>query len=159
KAIARRMSPTKLRAWLKDEKTPVARLRLYPYLLGICGRAEDGAIFRAVIDRLISGAHHHLLDGALIGYTLLDPKGGWAFLCDRMHNPAINYWCRNACLVAARDLALVHPGVVSDKDWLAEMRLVLRQPALADVTIRCLEELSCWKLTDEVLGLFDKKDF
>ena len=69
----------KIFGWLKDPSTPSARLGFYGLLAGHCGKKEDAATLRQLLDdptrRFASG-----LDGLMAGYILLDPKAGWDYL-------------------------------------------------------------------------------
>src|SRR5262249_5324358 len=70
--IAPRLDAGKLRAWLKDPKTPPERLSVYALLLGACGHVEDAAFLRGLLDESeerVANAY----DGILAGYTNLKP--------------------------------------------------------------------------------------
>src|SRR5262249_37340636 len=74
--IANKLSPEKIRGWLKDPKTPQERLGLYAFLLGGCGKQADATFLRSLLDKpteRLTPAY----DGILDGYIQLMPKEGW----------------------------------------------------------------------------------
>jgi hypothetical protein len=159
RAVARRMSPARLRAWVFNDEIAPHRVRLYAYLLGHCGEAKDAALLRLYLDgQRRRGAFSHL-DGALTGYTLLNPQAGWAYTRDLIKDPKHDFMLRYAGLRSVRDLFAAHPGVVAQKDLLAGLGLLIAQDDMADLPIEFLRRQKCWKLTDQVLGLQDKTAF
>src|SRR5262249_45002121 len=65
-AVANKLDPAKLRAWVKDPQTPAYRLNVYSLMLGACGGDQDAALLREMIDKptddMLSA-----LDGLLAG--------------------------------------------------------------------------------------------
>jgi hypothetical protein len=160
RTAAKGLAPEKLRGWLRDEKTPATRLRLYGYLLGNCGTKADAALLRKLLDRLTRHEDGSpVCDGILTGYTLLDPKEGWAYARELFKRPNADFIGRYSALRAARYFHTTHPGVLTQKDILGVVSLALEQPDMADLPVNDLRQWKCWELTDAVLALFDNKDF
>lgn len=70
--------PDKFVAWLRDQSQPDARLGLYGFLLGHCGKDEHARI----LDEMLSTPRKALrvwsgVEGLFTGYTLLNPEEGW----------------------------------------------------------------------------------
>src|SRR5262249_55789952 len=47
-----------------------------------------------------------------------------------------------------------HPGVLSEKDIMDVVSILVRQPDIADIPIEYLRQWRCWTLTDQILPLF-----
>jgi len=155
----RTLSPDKLRLWLQDDSMPRERLRLYAFLLANCGSREDAALLRKLLDNLVKQNAPTLIDGVLTGYTLLSPKDGWAYTCELLKNPSAGWFVRYSCLRAARYFHTTQPDVVTEKDILAAVDQALEQQDLADIAVEYLRQWKCWKLTNHVLALTNKKGF
>jgi hypothetical protein len=158
RSAARKLPPDRLRQWLQNEKTQSNRLRLYGYLLGNCGSSDDAILLRKLLDRLTSTKETGLVDGILTGYTLLDPKEGWAF-CRECLRGSANFVVRYSALRTARYFYTTHPGVVTDKETLDAIAPAFDQNDMADLAMEYLRDWKCWKHTDQILALASKKGF
>jgi hypothetical protein len=156
---ARKLSANKLCCWLHNERLQPARAGLYVFLLGHCGDRDDAALVRKMLDRYRKQASPQSLDFMLTGYTLLDPKAGWAYTRGVLKDPAADFILRYAALRSVRYLYTSQTGVVSEKDLLDGMSPLLEQSDIADLPIDNLRKWKCWKFTDQILALADKKDF
>jgi hypothetical protein len=159
RTVARTLPAVKLRRWLQDPRTPANRLRLYGYLLGNCGEAKDAGLLRKLLDRLVKQPSPSLVDGILTGYTLLDPKAGWALTKALAENASTHFMIRYSALRAARYFRTTHPGIVTEKQIIAVMSQAVVQSDIADLAIEYLRQWKCWKLTGTILPLFDRKEF
>ena len=159
RTAAKNLSAEKLRGWLRADKTPAARLRLYAYLLSACGGGADAVLLRELLDRLLKQPDPPQFDGILTGYTILAPREGWAYAREIAKDSAASFMARYAVMRAARYFWTMHPGVVSERDLLGVLELALDQSDLADIPISYLRQWRCWKLTDRVVGLSGRKGF
>jgi hypothetical protein len=147
----------RLRGWLRNPRTPVSRLRLYGLLLCTCGNRGDAALLRAVVARETRGEPASSIDGLLIGWTLLDPAGGWAQVRTLLDRPSSVFSVRYAALKAACFLQENRPEVIGKKKFQEALSLVLAQGDIADLAIHALRRCRCWDLTGHVLALHGKR--
>src|SRR5262249_41487951 len=116
---ARTLSAAKLRRWITARRTPESRLHLYGYLLGLCGKSKmDAPLLRKVLGRLLSQTRPPRIDGLLTGYTLLDPKAGWACTMSLLGNSSEEFLSRYQALRSVRYFYLTHPALITEKDVL-----------------------------------------
>lgn len=148
-------NPAKLRRWLRDPRTGRELWGLYALMLGHCGNAQDGPVFRALLRketvRPIDWRH---IEGTLIGYTLVDRKKGWATIREQFEHPGQDYERRWAALRAVRFLHDSRPGLISEKEILAVLRLAVAQGDVADFAINDLRAWRCWDFTESILSHF-----
>ncbi len=156
--VGQTLAPEKLRKWLRDKDTREERLRLYGYLLGNCGNRDDATLLRKLLERLAKEEHPTQPDGILVGYTLLDPKAGWAYTCD-LAKEHTDFLVRYSALRAARYFRTTQPEVLTEADLLRVVKFALGDPDTADFAVDDLRTWKCWKLTDEVLALATKEKF
>jgi hypothetical protein len=150
---ARALPPEKLRTMLKDPKAPLYRLSTYGFLLGNCGNTADAAFLRDLAAKQIK-KDKQVSDGVLTGYTLLDPKKGWAFARKLMANPGNAFVVRYAALRTARFFHDTRPDIIDKKAILELIRDGLNQEDMADLPIEDLRRWRCWDLTTHVLSLY-----
>ena len=74
--VAGKLSPAKLRGWVKNPKVPPLRASLYAFLLGACGKDEDAELLLSLLkdpgERSVMA-----FEGLLGGYVQLRPREGW----------------------------------------------------------------------------------
>jgi hypothetical protein len=154
--MARRLPAETLASWLQDSKTPPYRFGLYASLIGLCGKPEHGKILRAMIDdpekRKGSG-----IDGMLVGYVALEPKDAWTYLTSLLKDDKEDFLMRYAGLRTIRFMWDYRPDLVSQKDLVDGLALVLAHADMADFAIEDLRKWKRWEMTDKVLDLFGKK--
>ncbi len=155
----RLLPPDKLRHLIQDKKTPQERLRLYAFLLANCGNRDDSVLLRKLLDRLVKQNAPYLIDGILTGYTLLSPKEGWDFTRGLLKDPNMAFSFQYAGLRAARYFHTSQPDVVSEEDITGAVGFALQHQPIADFPIEYFREWKCWKLTEQILGLYSKKGF
>jgi hypothetical protein len=138
--IAGKLSPDKLRGWLKDPKIPQERLGLYAFLLGGCGKDVDATFLRTLLDKPTEHTTP-AYDGILDGYIQLRPKEGWELARTLLRNEKQPFQIRFAVV---RTLRFFHNWKPEENEAniLACLRLVLAQGDLADLAIA---DLIRWK--------------
>jgi hypothetical protein len=155
--VAAKLSPEKLRGWLKNPQTPVERLGVYAFLLGACGGQPDAVFLEGLLrdrgERTL-GAY----DGILSGYMRLEPKKGWELAAAALKDGKEKLPVRLAVVRAVRFHQNWQPKenrahVVKCLD------AMLTQGELADVAVEELRRLQIWDLTRAVLALYGKKGY
>jgi hypothetical protein len=153
--VARHLPAAKLRAWLRDSRTPAERIGLYAFLLGACGGKEDVPWFQAALartgDRSIDS-----VDGILSGYIQLCPKEGWDYLVALLGNGKHPLPLRLAVL---RTLRFYHAWKPREMraPVLKALGAMVEQGELADLAVEELRKGRLWDLTDAVLALYGRK--
>lgn len=155
RALAEKLPADTLLKWLKDPNTRGSRFGLYGLMIGHCGKPENAADLRKLLndpDRAFSSG----LDGMLAGYTLLNPKSGWEFILGYLNDPKKDFSSRYAALKTVRFIWEYRPDVIERKQLIEAIRLLLAQPDIADLPIEDLRKWGAWDLTEEVLALAAK---
>jgi hypothetical protein len=155
--IAKALPAATLAEWLEDPKTPAYRYGLYASLLGHCGDPKKhGDLLRTMIDdpkkRMGSG-----VDGMMAGYLMLQPKEGWKHLQNYLKNEKEDFYLRHAVLRTLRFYWDNRHDVMTKEEVLKGMVMTMQLPDIADFAIDDLRNWQVWKMTDQVLDLFDKK--
>lgn len=161
RAFARKLKPEKLRQWVANEKTAVDRVRLYGYMLGNCGTADDAKLLCCVLKRMCEKKEPPWqADGVMTGYTILDPKAGWTFVKCLAADGRAEFTARYGALRTARYFHTTpHPEIVSEKDVLAVVTALLAHGDIADMAIEDLRKWRCWDFTHTILALDGKPGF
>jgi hypothetical protein len=148
----------RIAGWLRDPRLFGARVGSYALMLGHCGGAEDAALLRGLLEdpdhRLITG-----IDGVLAGYILLEPKEGWKYLLSVLENPRTEFNYRWSALRTARFFLDNRLDVVSKKDGLDAVTLLIEDKDMGDMAIEELRKRGCVELMDRILGLQDRPVF
>jgi hypothetical protein len=154
--MARTLPADKIADWLQDPNTPAFRFGLYASMLGHCGKEKHAALLRKMLDdeqkRLSTG-----VDGVLAGYTMLQPKAGWAYACGILKDPAKEFMLRYAALRTVRFFWDSRPDVLDRKELVKGVAPLLDQGDIADLAIEDLRKWGQWDLCDRVLGLYGRK--
>ncbi|MBM3982583.1 MAG: hypothetical protein FJ304_20390 [Planctomycetes bacterium] len=137
----------KLRKWIGTGNLSYARTQHYCVLLGHCGKPGDAALLRKVLDAPDQRNH----GAPLIGYVLVDPKGGHAHLTKFIADPKIAFRPRYGGLVALRYFYDHRPDVLSQKDAVAGMVALMAHADIADMSMDDLRKRKVWSATDAVL--------
>jgi hypothetical protein len=152
-----KLSPEKLRGWLKDPQTPPERLSLYAFLLGGCGGDADAAFLESKLkdddERTINA-----YDGYLGGYVHLRPRDGWDKVTSVLRDGRKPLPMR---LAVVRTVRMYHGWKPKESrdDVLKSLAAMIAQGELADVAIEDLRRWKMWDLTPDVLALYGKKGF
>jgi hypothetical protein len=154
--MARKLPADTLADWLKDPKTPPYRYGLYASLLGHCGTDKHAKLLKEMMDdaekRRGSG-----LDGMLAAYIMIKPKEGWAYLGGMLKDEKEDFMVRYAALRTIRFIWEQRPDLISKKDLVKGLELVLAQGDMADFAIEDLRKWQRWEMTGTVLDLWGKK--
>jgi hypothetical protein len=150
RGIAEKLPGDKILNWLKDSNTPASRFGLYGMLIGHCGKKEDAAAIRALLDNPMR-AYSSGLDGLIAGYIMLDPKAGWDYLKELVTNEKNEFPVRYAGLKVLRFCWEYRPDVISKAQVLEGMKVLMAQPDLADLPIEDLRKWEQWDMTKVVL--------
>jgi hypothetical protein len=150
--LAKTLPAERVIKWLKDADTPSFRIGLYASMLGHAGKEKDAGVLKALLDdperRAASG-----VDGLLAAYAMLKPKDGWAYLLGTLKNTKEEFMFRYAALRAVRFLHDYRTDVVSKKDLVAGVCVLLGQEDIADLAIEDLRKWGAWGQADKVLGV------
>jgi hypothetical protein len=156
--MAKSLPADRVAKWLGDPKTPAFRFGLYASMLGHCGTKEHAKQLRDLLEkperRVGMG-----VDGMLAGYTMLDPKEGWAYVRGIFGDGTKEFLLRYAGLRATRFLHDSRPDLVPMKELTSGVALLLDQKDIADLAIDDLRKWKCWNMTDQVLGLKNKAPY
>jgi hypothetical protein len=115
------------------------------------------ALLRAIVAREERGEPRWSIDGLLIGWTLLDPMGGWAHIRALLDRPSSDFAVRYAALKAACFFQEKRPEVIGKKRFQEALVPALAQGDLADLAIDALRRKRCWDLTEPILSLHGKR--
>jgi hypothetical protein len=154
--IAKKLPADKIAGWLKDPKTPTFRFGLYASLLGHCGREKHAKVLRTLLDNPEKWPQIGL-DGMLVGYTMIKPKEGWAYVRGILDNPKKDFQLRYAALKGVRFLWEIRPDLVKKKDLVDGLCLLLKHTDVCDFVIEDLRKWKCWETSDKVLALTTSK--
>ncbi len=156
RAVAEKVSAATVAKWIQDPNTQPSRLGLYGSVLGHCGKPEHAKLLKALLEdpqkRFASG-----IDGMLAGYVLLQPKEGWAYVVNILHDPQRDFLLRYAALRAARFFHEFRPDVIPPAQITTAVTALLEQKDIADLAIEDLRKWGSWEVADKVLGLFGRE--
>jgi hypothetical protein len=146
-----KMSADRLRACLKDPKTPVQRLALIATLLGGCGNGEDAAY---LLGQLTEPTARTLANytGFLKGYLLLRPKEGWDFAL-KLANDGEKPFEQRIAIVRALDYFRQWQPKENRDVALKLLGALLPQKDIGDVAIDRLRRWKMWEMADCVVAL------
>jgi hypothetical protein len=153
-------SAEKLRQLLKEKNVPPARLDLYGYLLGLCGHPRDAALLRPIVDDMVKKDVVH--SRILASYTMLlrrqgKPKECLEYIKAVLGNPKADYLQRYEALKAVRLLWDELSDIVSRKELVGAVALLLEHRDMADFAIEDFRRRGQWQMTRAVLDLADRK--
>jgi hypothetical protein len=152
--IGPRLSPEKLRTWLKEARAP-ERLGIYALLLGACGRDEDASYLRSLLDneRYVSA-----YDGIIGGYVRLRPREGWDLALSILRDGSKPVALR---LAVARTLSFYHGWQPKESrdNVLRCLEAMISQGELADLAVEDMRRWQMWDRTRDVLALYGKKGY
>jgi hypothetical protein len=150
--MAKDLPAARIVKWLGDPATPSFRYGLYASMLGHCGKARDAAVLRGMLDdsekRTGSG-----MDGIMAGYIMLVPKEGWKYTQNALKNTKNDFLFRYAALRAVRFLHEFRSDLISKKELVEGICVLLDQEDMADLAIEDLRKWKCWDKVDRVLAV------
>jgi hypothetical protein len=137
---------------LTKPNRPASHLGLYGVLLGHCGKPEDAAVLRAVLDA--GQAANSGIDGAMAGYVLLKPEEGWNYVRGILNDPQRDFLVRYGALRTARFFWEQQGKVAFARKAIAEaVAPLLEQEDIADMAVEDFRRWQCWDMADRVLAL------
>lgn len=148
--VAQTLPADTLLKWIKDPNTAPSRFGLYGMLLGHCGKPEHAAAILKLLDDP-DNAYSLGLDGMLAGYTLLDPKGGWAKIRAIIDDRKKDFSTRYAALRTVRFFHEFRPDVIKPDQLVEGMKALAAQDDIADIAIEDLRKWKTWDATGFVL--------
>jgi hypothetical protein len=156
-AAAPKLSPERLREWLKNPQTPSDRLSLYALLLGACGGPADADLLATMLNDG-NARSAEAFDGLLAGYIRMRPREGWELAITTLREGKRRQEVRIAIL---RTLRFYHNSqpTQSRANLVLAMAAILQQGELADVAMEDLRQWKMWDLTPVVLSLYGQKGF
>lgn len=156
KEIAHKLPADRLVKWLTDPETSPLRYGAYAQMLGHCGTAKDADLLRKLLDdpkrRGPTG-----LDYMMVGYTLLKPKDGMAYMRGVLQDSTKEFTIRYAALQAIRFFWDFRQDVVDKNELVKGACDLLDQSDVADLAIEDLRKWGRWEICDRVLALKEKK--
>jgi hypothetical protein len=158
RTMAKRLPADKLVRWLSDPKTPLYRYGLYSMLLGECGTAKDGLVFRQLMDdpkKRPGGG----VEGILLGYLFLQPEPAWAYLRSILGDSKEEWLMRYSALRTVRFLWDQRPDLIAKEKLVDAVGGVLAHMDMADIAIEDLRKWQRWEFGDRILSLFDKEGY
>ena len=175
--IADKLPRDRLRKWLVDPNTEVARLGLYGLLLGLCGTEEDAKTMENIIldtkDELRLG-----VNGVIAGYLQLkgepaldliektklkpkyqtDAKGNFV-LNSRGEKKKFPFSETYAAVQALRFYWTYGNGKISKDRLRKAMRELLAREELGDLVIADLARWKDWSVQDKLMTLYEDEDY
>jgi hypothetical protein len=153
---AKGLPADKVAGWLEQPNLPAARIRLYAPLLGDCGADRHAALLCRLVERARKQDGDQGLDGLLLGYTILRPKEGWAYIGGILREAQTPFMDRFSALRAIRFLWGARQGLVSKEDLVSGMSVLLAQGDIADLAVEDLRRWKRWEAAEQVLGCYGK---
>jgi hypothetical protein len=148
-----KMHREKLIEWIKDEKVPPSRRRLYLTMLGMCGTPDDVPMIEGMIkteDRQVRSA----LDAMIGCYLNLRGADGLTLIEDQfLKNDKSEYVDTYSAIVALRVLGQ-ETDVIPKEKLVASLRHMLDRPQLADLVIPDLARWQDWGSVGKLVDLF-----
>jgi hypothetical protein len=153
---AGRFDAVKVRRLIADPTTPVDRLGVFAFLLGVCGNQADADFLSAQLKQTpLPERTSAAFGGLLAGYVLLAPKDGWALTAQVLADEQRGYAERLSAVGTVRFFQATRPAE-SKADVLRCCAALLPHGDLADQAVEDLRRWGYWDLTADVLAQFGK---
>lgn len=154
---APKLDAAKLRAWVKDPKTPSDRLGVYSLLLGACGKPEDVALLRSLLDSK-EDRYANAFDGLLAGYMQQKPREGWEYIHAALAGEKTSLLKKLAVLRTIRFYQGSQPKETRPH-LVQAMKTLLAQPDMADIAVEDLRGWKVWDCTPDIVKLYGQKGY
>lgn len=153
--IAAEVPSDKIAGWIGDKDTPAFRLGLYAMMLGHSGKTDADKYSKLLVSLLEDPQKKVLsgVDGILTGYVLLKPKEGWEYVLNILRDEKREFSTRYSALRAARFFWEYRDDVISRKELIDAVALLLSQSDIADLAVEDLRKWEAWDKAEQVLGL------
>jgi len=150
--MAKTLPAEKVVKWLTSKETATFRMGLYASMLGHCGKEKDAAVLKKMLNDPERQAGSGI-DGVMAGYAMLQPKDGWAYIQGVLKSSKEDFMFRYAALRAVRFLHDYRSDVVTKKDLVAGLGILLAQDDIADLAIEDMRKWQAWDQADKVLAV------
>lgn len=148
--------PVKIRKLIANPDSPLERLGVYAFLLGVCGKAEDAAFLAGLLKQNpLPERTASAFGGLLAGYILLDPKNGWPLAATILADEKLGISVRLSAIGTVRFFQATRAAECK-ADVLKCCAALLPCGDLADQAIEDLRRWGWWDLTKDVLAQFGK---
>jgi hypothetical protein len=157
RTLTGRLSADRLAALLNDPETPAWKQDLYARLLGHIGTAEHAQLLGCMLalpDGSETATRRKV--GLMVGFTLLQPREGWAYIDALLGDSSQEFPDRYTALRVGRFFWEKRPDVVSRKVLLRGVSRLLEQSDIADLAIEDLRKWGQWQMADQVMALKDQ---
>jgi hypothetical protein len=153
---AKQFDAAKIRKLIASPTTPVERLGVLAFLLGISGGPLDTPFLAGMLsEKPLSDRSASAFGGLLAGYILLNPKDGWQFAANTLGDAKQSFAVRLSAIGTVRFLQATR-GNDCKTDVLRCCSALLSEGDLADQAIEDLRRWGYWDLTADVLAQFPK---
>ena len=150
------LDPAKVRALIADPNSPLERLGVYAFLLGVCGKQADAEFLAGLLKQNpLPERTTAAFGGLLAGYVMLAPKDGWPLTAAILADEKRGYSERLSALGTVRFFQATR-AAESKADVLKCCAALLPVGDLADQAIEDLRRWGYWDLTKDVLSQFGK---
>lgn len=152
-----KMNREQLIAWIKNKDIPASRRRLYLCMMSVCGTKEDIPFFEEMVkstDPHARGA----LDALIACYLSLKGEEGLPLVEQLfLDNPEAAYSDIYSAIMSLRFHG-TEGGVIERQRVVKSMRLLLKNPKLADLIIPDLARWEDWESLETLVKLFKEAD-
>jgi hypothetical protein len=153
---AKLLDPVKFRRLIANSATPVERLGVFSYLLGISGNPNDAPFLEAILkENPLSERTSSAYGGLLAGYIMLNPKDGWQFAANLLGDAKQSFALRLSTIGTVRFMQASRANECK-VEVLRCCATLLPHGDLADQAIEDLRRWGYWELTNDVLAQFPK---
>lgn len=150
------LDASKVRKLIADPNSPVERLGVYAFLLGVCGKQGDAEFLASLLKQNpLPERTSAAFGGLLAGYVMLAPKEGWPLTASILADEKRGYAERLSALGTVRFFQVTRTAE-SKPEVLRCCAALLPHGDLADQAIEDLRRWGYWDLTKDVLGQFGK---
>ncbi len=153
---AKQLDPARIRKLITNPATPIERLGVFAFLLGVSGGLTDGPFLAGMLKETpLSERSSAAFGGLLAGYILLNPKDGWQFAAATLGDTKQSYGVRLSTISTVRFFQSTR-GNECKADVLRCCAALLPHGDFADQAIEDLRRWGYWDLTTDVLAQFAK---
>lgn len=150
------LDAAKVRKLISDPNSPLERLGVFAFLLGVCGKQADAEFLAGLLKQNpLSERTTAAFGGLLAGYVMLAPKEGWPLTTTILADEKRGFSERLSALSTVRFFQATRAA-----DCKAEVlkccAALVPVGDLADQAIEDLRRWGYWDLTNDVLSQFGK---
>ncbi|HEY3789798.1 MAG TPA: hypothetical protein VGL71_13130, partial [Urbifossiella sp.] len=153
---AAQLDAGKIRKLIADPNSPIERLGVYSFLLGVCGTQADADYLGALLkESPMPERTSSAFGGLLAGYIMLAPKEGWPFAAAILAEEKRGYAVRLSALSTVRFFQATRIAECKP-EVLRCCAALLPHGDLADQAVEDLRRWGYWDLTRDVLAQYGK---